>query len=129
MANRMLGSLELLGSELSVLLTNDEGIHELNLAHRGKDKPTDVLSFPQNEFRKPLIPKLKGNPLLLLGDVVISVDTAARQAQSRRRPLLEEVRFLLAHGVLHLLGYDHATPEEKKVMTAKTRWLVQASRE
>jgi probable rRNA maturation factor len=123
----MLAALELSASELSILLTDDPGIHTLNLAHRGKDKPTDVLSFPQNEFRAPLVPKKRGTPLLLLGDVVISLDTAERQAKGRKRVLLEEIRFLLAHGILHLLGFDHGTPDEKKLMTAKTRWLVKAS--
>lgn len=123
-AKAMLAALSVPDAELSLLLTNDSRIHEINLAHRGKDKPTDVLSFPQNEFRAPEVPKRKG-PLAVLGDVVVSLDTADRQARGRRRPLFEEVRFLLAHGVLHLLGYDHATPEEKKVMTARTRWLVE----
>ena len=63
----------------------------------------------------------------MLGDVVISLDTAERQARGRSRPLLEEVRFLLAHGVLHLLGYDHMNAAEKKVMTKRTRQLVKAA--
>jgi len=127
MATAMLGALGLEGSELSILLTNDEGIRQLNREHRGKDKPTDVLSFPQAEFRRPLVPR-RGHSLAVLGDVIVSIDTAERQARGRRRPLLEEVRFLLAHGLLHLLGYDHATAEEKKVMSARTRQLVRASR-
>lgn len=122
----MLADLGLAHSELSLLLTNDSLIHEINLEHRGKDKPTDVLSFPQAEFTKPLTPK-RGHSLAVLGDVVISLDTAARQAKGRRRPLEDEVRFLLAHGILHLVGHDHMTPEEKKVMTAATRALVRAS--
>ncbi|HMA94139.1 MAG TPA: rRNA maturation RNase YbeY, partial [Polyangiaceae bacterium] len=63
----------------------------------------------------------------LLGDVVISLDTAARQADGRKRPLLEEVRWLLAHGVLHLCGYDHASPSEKRTMVNLTRRLVRAA--
>jgi len=127
MARVMLGALDLERSELSILLTTDEGIRALNRDHRGKDKPTDVLSFPQSEFRRPLVPR-RGHDLAVLGDVIISIDTAERQARGRRRPLVEEVRFLLAHGLLHLLGYDHATPEEKKVMSRRTRELVRASR-
>lgn len=127
MAKAMLGALGLEGSELSILLTSDEGIRHLNREHRGKDKPTDVLSFPQNEFSRPMAPR-RGQNLAVLGDIIVSIDTAERQANGRRRPLLEEVRFLLAHGLLHLLGYDHATPEEKKVMSARTRQLVIASR-
>jgi probable rRNA maturation factor len=148
----MLAELGLEEAELSVLLTNDAAIHELNLAHRGKDKPTDVLSFPQ-EFdepkRAPAKPKSPGKLVSkkaaskksssskqapptfvgprLLGDVVISLDTAERQARSRKRELHEEVRFLLAHGILHLIGYDHAEPEEKREMDRMTRRLVRAA--
>jgi len=125
MARAMLAELELDASELSILLTSDGGIQRLNREHRGKDRPTDVLSFPQNEFRRPLMPR-RGHDLAVLGDVIVSIDTAARQARGRRRPLLDEIRFLLAHGLLHLLGYDHATPGEKKVMAARTRALVRA---
>jgi probable rRNA maturation factor len=149
----MLAELGLEHAELSVLLTNDAGIHELNLAHRGKDKPTDVLSFPQ-EFDQPKAPaqtstrkaaskksvsssktvapqaksaKKVAGPPRLLGDVVISLDTAERQARSRKRELYEEVRFLLAHGILHLIGHDHAEPDEKREMDRMTRRLVRAA--
>ena len=83
--------------ELSLALVTDREIHKLNRQYRGKDKPTDVLSFP-------LADKLQPS---LLGDVVISGETAARQAQRRRHSLREELRILLIHGILHLLGYDH----------------------
>lgn len=126
MAELMLEDLSLADSELSVLLCNDSAIHRLNREHRNKDKPTDVLSFPQAEFRAPEKPK-EGQHLALLGDVVISLDTAERQARSRNRALLHEVRFLLAHGILHLIGYDHMTPDEKIVMTRRTRKLVVAA--
>ncbi|MCA9598030.1 MAG: rRNA maturation RNase YbeY [Myxococcales bacterium] len=109
----MLDALDLSDAELSVLLTDDAGIHELNRTYRAKDRPTDVLAFPLEEPG-------------LLGDVAISLDTAERQAKGRRRDLLSEVRFLLAHGVLHLIGYDHDTPAKKKIMSAKTRALVRA---
>jgi len=115
----MLAELGLAGSELSVLLTDDTTIHALNRTHRGKDRPTDVLAFP-------LDGETSEAPELL-GDVVISLDTAARQAAARRRPLAEEVRFLLAHGVLHLVGYDHGTPSEKRAMVAMTRRLVRSA--
>jgi len=116
LGDAMLEALELPRAELSVLLTDDGEIHRLNREHRHKDKPTDVLAFAMDEN----VP----DPAGILGDVVISLDTAERQARSRRRPLLEEVRFLLAHGVLHLIGYDHAEPEEKREMVAMTRRLV-----
>lgn len=126
LAASMLEALGLGDSELSILLTNDRLIHEINRDHRGKDKPTDVLSFPQSEFSAPLRPK-RGFRLDVLGDVVISLDTAERAALARKRSLREEVRFLLAHGILHLVGYDHATPVEKQVMTKRTRELVRAA--
>ena len=119
LGNQMLAALELPRAELSVLLTDDPGIHQLNRDHRQKDKPTDVLAFPMDES----VP----DPAGILGDVVISLDTAERQARSRKRPLIEEVRFLLAHGVLHLIGYDHAEPAEKREMVAMTRQLVRAA--
>lgn len=126
LAHKMLAHLELADSELSIFLCDDATIKKLNSEHRGKPKPTDVLSFPQAEFRAPGVPK-KGQHLRLLGDIVISLDTAARMAASRKRPLLDEVRFLLAHGLLHLYGYDHATSEEKKNMSRRTRELVRAA--
>ncbi|HMR05083.1 MAG TPA: rRNA maturation RNase YbeY [Polyangiaceae bacterium] len=117
----LLGAVDQAHAELSVLLTDDRTIHALNLEHRGKDKPTDVLAFPLDEDDVP-----PGMPRLL-GDVVISLDTAARQARGRRRELLPEVRLLLAHGLLHLLGFDHDTPAKKKRMTRETRRLVRAA--
>ncbi len=99
------GILEALGeadSELSVLLTDDATVHGLNREHRHKDAPTDVLSFSQLEGEH----VLPGAPRVL-GDVVISMDTAARQAESIGHSLADEVRRLLIHGVLHLLGHDH----------------------
>ena len=116
LGNAMLAALELPDAELSVLLTDDLEIQRLNRQHRQMDKPTDVLSFAMDES----VP----DPAGILGDVVISLDTAERQARSRRRPLIEEVRFLLAHGVLHLVGYDHAEPGEKRQMVSMTRKLV-----
>jgi probable rRNA maturation factor len=117
----MLAELGLIEAELSVLLTNDAHIHELNRVHRDKDRPTDVLAFPLDDA-----PVAAGEQRLL-GDVVISLDTAARQAKGRKRDLLDEVRFLLAHGLLHLVGYDHGTPTEKHEMSRMTRRLVRAA--
>jgi len=119
----MLDELDLSNAELSILLTNDPHIEELNTVHRRKRKPTDVLAFAMEEGSK--MPA--ATPARLLGDVVISVDTAARQAQKRGRPLLDEVVFLLAHGLLHLVGYDHRTDAEERRMNAMTRRLVSAA--
>lgn len=122
LADRMLSELGLERAELSVLLTDDTRIHALNREHLGKDRPTDVLAFPLDALDQeaPIGQRL-------LGDVVISLDTADRQARGRRRELVAEVRFLLAHGLLHLVGYDHATPKQKREMTAMTRRLVRAA--
>ncbi|KAH7284049.1 hypothetical protein KP509_34G037700 [Ceratopteris richardii] len=86
--------------ELSLVICDDSYIQKLNKKWRGKDYPTDVLSFPQG--RPP-----KMSSLWLLGDVIISLDTARRQAEERGHDLLDEMRILLVHGLLHVLGYDH----------------------
>ena len=121
LADRMLRALNLEHAELSVLLTDDRGIHQLNRRYRGKDRPTDVLAFELDGTGRP------GEQAPNLGDVVISLDTAARQARRKGHPLLSEVRLLLAHGLLHLLGYDHARPAQKRRMDAVTRRLVAAA--
>lgn len=127
-ANRMLDELGLSLAELSVLLTNDTTIQRLNREHRGKDRPTDVLAFPLDErAARDAHRSRSGGADIVLGDVVISLDTAQRQALSRRRDLAAEVRFLLAHGLLHLVGYDHATPRQKHEMSGLTRRLVRAA--
>ena len=119
-AERMLAHLGAGAAELSVVLTDDERIRALNRAHRRKAKPTDVLAFPMN-------PTPPGGAAWLLGDVVVSLDTAARQARRRRRSLLEEVTHLLAHGLLHLVGHDHRTDAEERRMNAATKALVEAA--
>lgn len=104
------------GSALTILLTEDEYIRELNRQFRGEDHITDVLSFPAGE-------PMPGSEELLeyLGDIAISVDTARRQAENKGHSLEAELQLLAIHGVLHLLDYDHETAEEKKAM-----WNVQA---
>ena len=89
---------------VSVLLTNDERIRELNREFRGKDSPTDVLSFPAVawEFETESGPKSKS-----AGDLAISLETAARQADSLGHSLATEVKVLILHGALHLAGFDH----------------------
>jgi probable rRNA maturation factor len=119
-AERMLRHLRLRGVELSVALVDDATIHALNRTYRHKDKPTDVLAFPMADPAPP-------TPSGLLGDVIVSVDTARRQAARRRRPLLAELTMLLAHGLLHLLGHDHGNDAEEREMTARTRELEEAA--
>ncbi len=106
-------ALELLGKvdhELSIVLTDDDYIQSLNLDFRQKDAPTDVLSFGQMEG-EPFVA-----PIPILGDLVISLQTAARQAEERGHPLAAEVRILLVHGLMHLLGHDHMEPSERSIM-------------
>ena len=116
----MLESLGLGGAELSILLCDDETISELNRLYRKKNRSTDVLAFPMQEGPGPA-----PHPGLL-GDVVISLPTATRQAAEHDRPIIQEVTFLLAHGLLHLLGHDHATRGEERKMTARTEDLLAA---
>jgi len=97
-------------AELSVLLTNDAKIRELNYNYRNQDRPTDVLSFPQDNAA------VNESGLRVLGDVVVSVETASRQAGGHRLNLDQELAFLLLHGVLHLLGHDH----ERSAAEART---------
>jgi probable rRNA maturation factor len=92
-------------AELSLALVMDPEIHALNRQYRGKNKPTDVLSFPLADELQPF----------LLGEVVISVETAARQAQRRGHALREEIQTLLIHGILHLLGYDHEVSRSEAI--------------
>lgn len=104
--------------DVCVMITDDENIHELNLEHRGVDRPTDVLSFPMLELTPGQ--KIEVNPLeidestgaVMLGDIVISADRAKAQAQEYGHSEEREFAFLTAHGMLHLLGYDHEKGEE-----------------
>jgi probable rRNA maturation factor len=103
--------------ELSVLLTDDKKIRELNKEYRGQDRATDVLSFPQNEGEE------NEPDYHLMGDVVISTVTAKRQASQHGLSLEEEIVLLLIHGILHLLGFNHERSEEACHMKKKTREL------
>jgi probable rRNA maturation factor len=124
-AERMLGELRVSSAELSILLTDDETIQRLNAEHRDKNTPTDVLAFPLMDLNDEQLHTLEGGAL---GDVVISLDTALRQASQRNCDLTDEVRALLAHGLLHLLGYDHQTDAEELEMNRLADRLVDASR-
>ncbi len=123
-AARMLAALGLADGELSVVLCDDPTIHALNRDYRRKDKPTDVLAFAMREGEGA---EHAHGAHGVLGDVVISLDTAARQARAHARPLEAEVTMLLAHGLLHLLGFDHATRTEERRMSARTDLLCAAA--
>jgi probable rRNA maturation factor len=116
-ARAALRHLQLTQAELSLALVADATIHALNRRYRGKDKPTDVLAFPLADEVQPS----------LLGDVVISVETASRQARRRGHPLREELQVLLVHGILHLAGYDHEVSRSEAVrMRRKERGIIRA---
>jgi len=103
--------------ELSVVLINDRAMRKLNTLYRGKNRPTDVLSFPQAPLR--------GGVEHLIGDVVISLQTATQQAKERKSALHGEIVRLLVHGILHLLGYDHErSPQAARRMRAKERMII-----
>ncbi|RPJ24362.1 MAG: rRNA maturation RNase YbeY [Chloroflexi bacterium] len=103
-----------LDSELSIILTDEARLHELNLNYLGIDAPTDVLSFPASETD----PETGAR---YIGDILISAPRAQAQAEAAGHPLEAELQLLVVHGVLHLLGHDHARPEEKARM-----WKAQA---
>lgn len=120
-ADRMLAALDLSAAELSILLCDDRVMRKLQRRHRRLSGTTDVLSFAM-----PDSPRRAGAPLL--GDVVISLPMARRQAREAGAPVLECVTELLAHGLLHILGFDHQTAPELRRMRARTDLLCAASR-
>jgi probable rRNA maturation factor len=128
------------GAAISVSLVDDAAIQEINREHRGKNKPTDVLSFPFHapHERVPKSSKVAApsaarppqakpvGPPVFLGDIVISVDTARRQAADYDAPLQREVYRLLIHGLLHVLGHDHEEAGDRARMEAEERRLADA---
>ena len=99
--------------ELSVCFTNDVEIQELNKNYRGKDKPTNVLSFPN----EPLL----NNPdrQVLLGDLILSIDTIEKEAKEQEKEFKDHLSHLIIHGFLHLLGYDHVDEDQAQAMESK----------
>ncbi len=111
--------------QVSVLFTGDDFIASLNKRYRDEDGSTDVLAFPMSDDEDDIEPEESPMPYML-GDIVISLDTAARQAESQGRPLRQELALLLVHGTLHLLGYDHDDPQEEAIMWAKQDAILKA---
>lgn len=135
-AHRLLRALERYEADLAIVLTDDSEIRDLNRDYRGLDRPTDVLSFAQGEGEAIPPPPGMAPPL---GDVVISLDTAARQVSDGALPrlwpalgcsaapdwsLLDETTFLMLHGVLHLIGHDHMRADEAEQMYAEEARLL-----
>lgn len=122
-------------AQVSVLITGNEEIHEINLEQRGIDRPTDVLSFPMTEYETPgdfefleedgadCFDPDSGE--LLLGDIVISADKVLAQAEEYGHSVKREYAFLLAHSILHLVGYDHMEEEEAKQMETLQEEILQ----
>ncbi len=143
---KLLVSTDQRDAAISLTLVDDLAIRELNREHRGKDKPTDVLSFPLEpppqhaslvgdpkslkgatpSAARPPHAKRVGPPERLLGDIVISIDTARRQAAGYDAPLQRELERLMIHGLLHVLGHDHMEADERAHMEAEERRLAAA---
>jgi probable rRNA maturation factor len=109
--------------EVSILLVSDDRIRELNRSFRSKDEVTDVLSFPQYDSIKD---EGLTEPFVYLGDVVISLDQAIRQADEFGHSLEREIVYLTVHSMLHLFGYDHMTDDDKKEMREKEKKVLSA---
>lgn len=113
-------------AQVSLLLVDDEEIHRLNLAHRGIDRPTDVLSFPMTQYEHPGdFSIFEGDCIgcfepdsgeLMLGDIVLSMDRVFAQAEEYGHSVRREFAFLITHSVLHLVGYDHMVKDEAEEM-------------
>jgi probable rRNA maturation factor len=99
------------GAEIGILLADDAAVRELNRAWRGKDKPTNVLSFPAP-------PHAGGPGTRALGDIVLAFETVTGEAEAQGKTLADHAAHLIVHGVLHLLGYDHETEDEAEAMEA-----------
>nr|WP_263012453.1 MULTISPECIES: rRNA maturation RNase YbeY [unclassified Laspinema] len=115
-----------IGYELSIRLSDDGEIQQLNAQYRHQDKPTDVLSFAALEVEYPQIESIPAEIPLYLGDIIISVDTAARQAQQQEHSVTVELAWLAAHGLLHLLGWDHPDEESLTRMLGQQETLLAA---
>lgn len=131
-AEKLLRLIDRADDELVIVLTDDDEVQALNRDYRNKDAPTDVLSFSQSEGEA--MPMPPGMPVPL-GDVIISMPTAARQSQDGAMPrikavigdawsLADEVTFLMLHGTLHLIGLDHIEAEDAVVMEAREAALL-----
>ena len=122
-------------AEISLLITHDEEIREMNREHREIDRATDVLSFPMLEFETPgdfsAISEETSDAFdpesgeLMLGDIVISADRVAAQAEEYGHSPKREYAFLIAHSMLHLLGYDHIEETERKLMEDRQRGIME----
>lgn len=122
--------------DIYVTMVDNAAIHEINMEQRGIDRPTDVLSFPNLDFEEPgdfsLVEENEANyfdpetGMMLMGDIVISVDKVFEQAAEYGHSIKREFAFLVAHSMLHLCGYDHMEVDEAAVMEAKQKEALEA---
>lgn len=113
-----------IASEIAIMFVDNQYIREINMEHRKIDKPTDVLSFPIVDMYEGVINSDEGDfdfdeEVLLLGDIIISLEMAKLQAEEYGHSFERELAFLTTHGIFHLLGYNHDTPEREKKMLSK----------
>ncbi|MEN6316420.1 MAG: rRNA maturation RNase YbeY [Clostridiaceae bacterium] len=113
-----------IGCEINIMISDDPSIRQINHQFRNIDSSTDVLSFPMVDMKDGMILSKEGDydldeGLLLLGDIVISIETAKRQAEQYGHSLERELAFLASHGIFHLLGYDHIAKDEEMRMMSK----------
>ena len=110
--------------EVSITVTDDQRIHDLNRQYRGIDRPTDVLSFAFNESDEPEIIFDDEDHIDTLGDIIVSIDRARAQAVEYGHSFKREIIFLIVHGMLHLLGYDHMEELERREMEAEQKFVM-----
>jgi probable rRNA maturation factor len=113
------------GAEVSISFVDNERIRIINRDYRGKDQPTDVISFALEEKGEGEIEIVGADIPPLLGDIIISIPKAKEQAKEYGHSFMRELGFLAVHGFLHLLGYDHKTEEEEKVMFSKQKDILE----
>ncbi|MDQ0205132.1 rRNA maturation RNase YbeY [Pectinatus haikarae] len=122
-AAKMAELYDLKNSEVSITLTDNKNIHALNKKYRNIDRPTDVLSFALNEGEEPNIEG--GAPVNVLGDIIISVEKTAKQAEEYGHSVKREIAFLTVHGMLHLLGYDHIEENDRVEMRREEEFIME----
>ncbi|WP_348710787.1 rRNA maturation RNase YbeY [Bacillus subtilis] len=113
-------------AEVSVTIVSNDDIHQINKEYRGKDAPTDVISFALEEEGEGEVEIVGAEMPPVLGDIIISADRTREQAEEYNHSFKRELGFLAVHGFLHLLGYDHMTKEEEEEMFTKQKELLDA---
>lgn len=113
-------------SEVSIMIVDNSYIQELNFIYRMQNRPTDVLSFAMNELSDDEPDYDSSEELNILGDIVLSLEQASLQSNEYGHSLERELGYLVAHGMLHLMGYDHETDEEARVMRSLEEKIMQA---